>query len=204
MRAALPFPRLAVGLVLAASFALPAPASAADADDGLARAAALFKASKKGQCADFAFEDSYLASPEIYKVTYRSDYASAGEPDKSVTIYQFFCDRFAHAGSAVFISDDANNGMKIMSFAFPYIIPDKTKSEDSGSLLVGFGSSDTLQNAEFDPETATLSTTNHVGNTEYFSTYKLRDATFVFEQDGSYKIENGALSAQPNPEQGEE
>jgi hypothetical protein len=183
--------------ILAACAVLPPGARAADADS--AKAIALFKAAFAGRCADKAFTDEYLSGTEGIAFTYKPSPPS-DEPEQKEVLYQFFCDNYAHAGSAAFILKDHDGKFQVLSFASPHVKYTSDPNADDGLRndgVTGFESSDLLMNAEFDPETKTIATDNFEGDQSYYETYVFEDEMFVFTGDQSYLFEGGILKKRP-------
>jgi hypothetical protein len=181
-------------LILAAVLANMSPASAADndnADADLKAAADLFRAGFAGRCADHAFTDDHLASTDFYAFDYRSSFASADAPSRHAVLYQFFCDNFAHAGSAAFILKDNDGHFSVMAFATPYHSPE----EEAGPI--GFASSDSLLDPEFDPQTLRLTSSSHDATQDYYSVWAFRDDAFVFIESERYRFAKGRLVEKP-------
>lgn len=175
-----------------------APIAQAAGTDQL-RAIALFKATFQDRCAEDAFSDDMLSGTEAIPLQFRSPYAEADEPDWSGTLYQFFCDRFAHSGSAAFVLKDPEGAFRVLSFAEPYIGPaepsEGNKLPPNG--FVGFFASDTVLNADFDPSTRTLTSETHDLGRDYRTSWIFIDGDFVFVGNNSFTMTNGKLVERP-------
>lgn len=180
----------------------PGPEDAAD----VARAAEIFRAVMKDECAEDAFFPDKLMSPDIAKISYDSIYEDAGAPKRHVTVFTYFCDRFAHAGSTAYVIKGHDGRFDMASFASPFTGPDPSaggKWMDRPSILMGFNANHSVMNGYFDPETLILETSNRAGNDEYYASYKLIEGTFVFTGDNLWTVNTDGLVKAPRDEDGD-
>lgn len=181
---------------------VPAPASTAEAgaDADLKRAGALFTLAFEGRCAEDAFSAETLAGAEGVTYTYRNTTDKNEAAPNHATLYTFFCDRFHNSGSAAFILKDNEGHFQVVTFATPISVF-RSEAGGEGNLvpagLAGISTTDTLLNGEFDPETLTISAGTYELGREYFASYAFRDGAFVFADDQSYRIKDGALVLDP-------
>lgn len=181
---------------------VPAPASTAEArpDADVKRAGALFTLAFEGRCAEDAFSTETLAGTEGVTFTYRNTTDENDAAPSHATLYTFFCDRFHNSGSAAFILKDTDGHFQVVTFATP-ISTFKAETGGDGNLvpagLAGISTTDTLLNGEFNPETLTISSGSYELGREYFASYAFRDGAFVFADDQSYRIKDGALVLDP-------
>jgi hypothetical protein len=193
------FRSLVLAALACAATVVPGRSEAGDSSEK-ARAIALFKAAFQGRCADHAFAADMLAGTEPIALTYHPSLAAAGEPDHHATLYQFFCDNFAHSGSAVFILKTHEGSVEIAAFATPQSTwrPDPQRE---GAIVrdrtLGFSATDILLNPDFDAETLTLTTEDHFGAQEYYQTFIFRDGMFVFTGDESHLFADGEWRKRP-------
>jgi hypothetical protein len=182
-------------------FLIGAPALAApDAD--ARKAIALFKIAFEGRCAADAFTPGYLDDTEGVAFDYR-DPDNPSAPETQWKIYSFFCDRFHNSGSAAFILKDREGRFQVMTFAMPSVLSNAGPDQPD---LMGFMTTDTLINGEFNPEDLTIFSGGAYDPTgNYYTHYKFIYDSFHFVEDQQYVIRNGKLEIKPpEKEEGEE
>jgi hypothetical protein len=172
---------------------LPVWPALAAPDADARKAIALFKIAFEGRCADDAFTPGYLDDTEGVAFSYRSpDDPSA--PETRWTIYTFFCDRFHNSGSAAFILKDDEGRFRVMTFALPSVL---SKAGPGEPDLMGFMTTDTLINGEFNADDLTIVTSAYDAIGHFYTRYKFIHESFHFVEDQTYVIKNGRLDIKP-------
>ncbi|SDG78251.1 DUF1176 domain-containing protein [Pelagibacterium luteolum] len=179
-------------LLLCATLSMAMPAHAQDIEES--DAYAQFVASFTEACA--LDEDSSAAEyfpPESWPLEWQEDYADA---PTEVTLYQFFCSSGAYNVQFIYYLDDPYYGPIPLSFAAPHFDVDYVGDDFEGAVeaitLRGFVSQQMLTNAEFDPETETISNTalwRGIGDASSSGVWAFDKGQFVlksFEVDASY------------------
>lgn len=101
-----------------------------------------------------------MIGPEVYDLTYKPSWDEAGEPEKPLKLYRFFCDAGAYNERHVYYTWTADDGVKPVSFAMPSYTVKYAGDDWEGALerleLTGMAAQHQLVNSEFDPVTATI------------------------------------------------
>lgn len=175
-----------LGIAIAASLAAPAFAQE--------NAEALFEHAYSDRC-DFDPESSaaeYFPN-ESWTLTWQEDYS---DTPSTATLYQFFCSAGAYNVSIVYYLKDQFDSIGPISFAVP-AFDVKYESDDfegkvQGITVRGFKALSMLTNAEYDPDTQTI--TEHVfwrgmGDASSSGQWVFQEGSFVlksYDVDASY------------------
>jgi Protein of unknown function (DUF1176) len=200
-----------------------APAEAVESAapvDWTARAAEAYMATYRETCAPQDEADKLeLRKPDIHEFKYRESSDEADQPDRTVTVYRFFCTRAAYNETHVYFMKNSFEELQPLAFAEPAIHVDYENEDSEGKVLavkiIGMESHNQLVNSEIDPAkkaVTSFSKWRGVGDASSSGIWIFKDGSFVlstFEVDASYdgeinpktvldyRAENEALSETP-------
>ncbi|MFM2279275.1 MAG: hypothetical protein RLZZ444_1506 [Pseudomonadota bacterium] len=189
---------IASGLLLLA--AGPVAMAQDTPDPDIAGASALFKAAFAGRCGESAFIPDYLNSPGIFPITWKNEGEDEKTPEHKIKVFQFFCDNFAHFGSAAFIQKDEDGTFSVISLAWPFGRFVKDENAESGirrTGMEGFAAQDIVLGGDFNREDNTISANTWDRYAEYYSIWRFHEGSFLFSESDAYRIENGKLEEKP-------
>lgn len=190
---------LAATVLLAAMAA--APGLAKDRI-GAADVRAAFEATYGELCFSAFLTEDEIES-ETFTLTYRYEYDHEETPDREVTLYSFFCTHGAYNRSDVYFLVNEHDEIEPLAFAVPEIdvsyVDDDFDGEVEDISIVGWVGRVQLVNAEFDPETQTM--TSHsfwrgIGDASSTGVWRFRLGRFVLE---SYDVD-ASYDGEINPE----
>jgi Protein of unknown function (DUF1176) len=201
----------------------PAPAASGESAvpvDWPARASEAYAATYREACAPQEEADKLEArKPDIYELKYRGSSDEADQPDRTVTVYRFFCTRGAYNETHVFFMKNTFDEMQPLAFAQPTIHVEYENEDSEGKVLavktVGLESHNQLVNSDVVPAKNTISSYDKwrgIGDASSSGVWVLKDGNFVLSVyyvdasfDGvakqepvmDYRAENEALSETP-------
>jgi hypothetical protein len=159
--------------------------------DWAARAAEAFAATYREACAPKIDTEEAVETrkPDIYDLIYRDSADEADQPDRTVSVYRFFCARAAYNETHVFFMRNRFDEMEPLAFAY--------ENEDSqgkvlGVKIIGLESHSQLVNSAVDPaknEVTSLNKWRGAGDASSSGKWVLKDGNFVlstYDVDASY------------------
>ena len=188
--------------------------------DWAARASEAYAATYREACAPQDGADKLeLRKPDIYELKYRESSDEADQPDRTVSVYRFFCTRAAYNETHVYFMKNAFEELQPLAFAEPAIHVDYENEDSEGKVLavkiVGMENHNQLVNSDFDPAkkaVTSFSKWRGVGDASSSGVWIFKAGSFVlstYEVDASYdgeinpktvldyRAENEALSETP-------
>ena len=174
-------------------------------------AKAKFASDMLGRCDKVGETLAGINEPETFHLTLKRDGDTA---DSKQVLFAFSCTMAAYNESNVLYLDDGVEGLRRLSFAEPYY-DFKYFDTDSAKLksmkFTGFGSTDTLTNASFDPKTNSFSSFSKwrgIGDAASSGTWQITDRavlltdydidpTFDGEQNPIAVVTKGQLVQKP-------
>jgi len=155
MRAAGP----ALALVAALVATLAAPAAA---QDGISAAdlLAVARTAYPGDLCSWDRVEQDLADAQSWTLTFRYDYEQDSGPDRTVILHRLPCFYGAYNFGSLWFTETGFEGLVPLHFAVPQLDIDYADDEQTaidGMTVTGFAAEATLINAQFDPETQTIS-----------------------------------------------
>jgi Protein of unknown function (DUF1176) len=178
-----------------------APAEAGESTlpvDWAARAAEAFAATYREACAPKIDTEEAVETrkPDIYELKYRDSADEADQPDRTVSVYRFFCTRAAYNETHVFFMRNRFDEMEPLAFAEPAIHVDYENEDSQGKVLgvkiIGLESHSQLVNSAVDPaknEVTSLNKWRGAGDASSSGKWVLKDGNFVlstYDVDASY------------------
>lgn len=187
--------RMTIGIA-AALAALAAPAGAQELDDVVAA----FSSTSALVCDQaFAEDGSMREPPEVYEMTYRTDWDEPGDPPRPLVLYRLFCSMGAYNVGHVFYAAIDGDPPVPLHFAVPSYDVSYRRNGDAvddaaveSITLTGFATWWRLTNSEVDAETGTITSHSYwrgLGDASSVGTWTLLegDVSLVrFEIDASY------------------
>ena len=200
-----------------------APAEAVESAapvDWTSRAAEAYMATYRETCAPQDEADKLeLRKPDIHELNYRENSDEADQPDRTVSVYRFFCTRAAYNETHVYFIKNAFDEIQPLAFAEPAIHVDYENEDSEGKVLaikiIGMESHNQLVNSDIDPAkkaVTSFSKWRGVGDASSSGVWIFKAGSFVlstYEVDASYdgeinpktvldyRAENEALSETP-------
>ena len=120
-----------------------------------------------------------------YDIKYKYSYDAADAQDNIFHLYRMHCDMGAYNETVVFLTRDEDGNFQILSFAQPTATYDYTDDTDTKlkhpPVLTGILSSTSLVNADYDPETKTITAVGKwrgLGDAYDMGTYEFIDGAF--------------------------
>jgi Protein of unknown function (DUF1176) len=188
--------------------------------DWAARASEAYIATYRETCAPQDEADKLeLRKPDIHELKYRESSDEADQPDRTVTVYRFFCTRAAYNETHVYFMKNTFEEIQPLAFAEPAIHVEYENEDSEGKVLavkiIGMESHNLLVNSDIDPAkkaVTSFSKWRGVGDASSSGVWVLRNGVFVlstFEVDASYdgeinpktvldyRAENEALNETP-------
>ena len=169
--------------------ALPAMSIAAPKMSPDMKAADLFITKAFGPYCDRQSTDGFepdLMSDERFEITYKDDYDAE---DRVFPLFQMHCSHGAYNEALVYLTQDEDGNFRILSFADPqasYEYEDEKETKlKQPPKLAGMGSTLTLTNADFDPETNTITSANRwrgLGDAYDSGTFVFSKGNFVLKK----------------------
>ncbi len=176
------------------------PVESAAPLDWALRAREAFSASYKETCASLEGEPPISERlPEVFEFKYKGALDTPEDPEKTATLYRFFCDRGAYNESHVFYLQNGET-IQPVSFAEPFIHVDYENEDSEGKVLgikvVGLRAQNLLVNSKVDVKTLSVTSASlwrGIGDASSLGTWLFKDGEFIlstFEVDASYDGES--------------
>jgi hypothetical protein len=164
--------------------------------DWAARAQESFAAGFKESCASTEDKPPLLErKPDIYEIKYKGGFDAPEDPEKTATLYRFFCDSGAYNERHVFYLQNGES-IQPVSFAEPFIHVDYENEDSEGKVLgikvVGLRAQNLLINSKVDVKTLSVTSASlwrGIGDASSLGTWLFKDGEFIlstFEVDASY------------------
>jgi hypothetical protein len=99
--------------------------------------------------------------PEVYDLSFRYDYETDADPERLVKLYRFFCNAGAYNEVAIYMTWQADWGLRPVSFVEPsldikYVNDDSLEGGVESIRIIGYQGVLTLVNSWYDPATQTI------------------------------------------------
>lgn len=200
----------------------PAPeAETPDDETLLEKAKARFASEMAGECDKASDTLGGANDPEMYKIGFRYESASADEPEQQFVLFAFSCSMAAYNESNVFYGYDSVSGLHRLSFTEPHLdikYADEENSKLASMTIDGFDASDMLTNAGYDEASRTISQFakwRGIGDAASHGEYVFSEGQFVLknydvdpttdEESNPYAlIRNGKVLEKPEVLEGEQ
>ena len=184
-----------------------APAEAVESAapvDWAARAQESFAAGFKETCASTGDKPPLMErKPDIYEFKYKGSFDAPEDPEKTATLYRFFCDSGAYNESHVFFLNLSDSILPV-SFAEPFIHVEYKNEEANdkviGIKVVGLRAQSVLVNSTVDVKTKSVSSASMwrgIGDASSLGTWNFKNGEFIlstFEVDASYDGESNPMT----------
>ncbi len=173
-------------------------------DDAKAR----FIADQNVHCPKVQETRAGLNEPQVYKIKYAQEGASATDPLTEIELFSFNCMLAAYnANEVYYLSDSSGKELHLLSFAEPHL---DLKYEDDESKKLksikvdGFTASIDLTNSEYDEKTNSISSFSKwrgIGDASSNGTWVFADGQFVlktYDVDPTYDEEQNSIAVFSN------
>lgn len=150
-----------------------------------------------GEDCDWAINGSSdMREPETFDFTFRYGFDEAGDPDRKLRIYRFFCSQGAYNQQHAYFGW-TEDGLRALSFAVPvteatFTDPGNSDSDVESLEMLGFSTQRTLTNSEIDSDTGAIVSNSYwrgLGDASSSGTWRLVEGEYVlktYDVDHSY------------------
>ena len=136
-------------------------------------------------------------SPEFFDLSYRATYDDDAAPPRAVRLYRFFCNLGAYNVRHVYMTWEADWGLRPVLFSEPELDVRHEDDNDADGPVVslavtGFTATPVVVNSWYDPASQTITTASFwrgLGDASSSGVYAFHDGEFVlrtFDVDASY------------------
>ncbi len=163
------------------------------AEEALERVIALFS-DGRGRACD-TVQNEGAKTPEVYELRFRHASAGASGPEELNRLYEFACDSAAYNFSTVYYLMDSSGAVSELAFSEPQLDISYEEADHKklkAMTVVGFTSTDNLQNSSFDGTNNSISSFNKwrgIADASSNGTWVFKEGKFVlisYEADPTY------------------